>query len=89
MTYIGRILQAVREARGMTRIEVARRLGYGSTRKGMQKLTIIEATGRVRDELLVNLLDVLHLDLGCFEVLCERLYLTGVEPAIPPATVEA
>ncbi|MCE9566845.1 MAG: helix-turn-helix domain-containing protein [Planctomycetes bacterium] len=87
MNHIGRILRAVREARGLTREVVAYRLGYGSVRKGTHKLAVIEATGKVKSDLLVNLLEVLALDLATFEDLAECLYLTGRFPPIPSAVV--
>ncbi len=89
MEYIGRVLRAVREARGLSRQQVARRLGYGSVRKGVNRLAVIEATGQVKCDLLTNLLDVLNLDLATFEDLAECLYLTGCQPAIPAAVVGA
>ena len=66
---------------------MARRLGYGSTRKGVQRLAVIEITGVVKSDVLMNLLEVLALDLATFEDLCERLYLTGHQPPLPPGTV--
>ncbi len=89
MEYIGRVLQAVREARCLSREAVAGRLRYGCVRKGIQRLTIIEATGRVKSDLLVNLLEVLSLDLLAFEDMAEQLYLTGRMPPIPAAVVGA
>lgn len=83
MNPIGRIVLAVREARGLSREAVARRLGYGSVRKAMQKLAIIEITGVVKTDVLMNLLDVLALDLATFEDMCEQLYLTGQQPPVP------
>ncbi len=88
MEYVGRLLRAVREARGLSRQEVARRLGYGSPRKGIHRIAVIELTGRIKSDLLVNLLELLSLDLATFEDLAECLYLTGCQPAIP-AVVEA
>lgn len=85
MNPIGRILRAVREARCLSREQVARRLGYGSTRKGVQKLIVIEATGVVKTDVLMNLLEVLELDLATFEDMTEQLYLTGHQPPVPPA----
>ncbi|MCE9566997.1 MAG: hypothetical protein K8U57_33765 [Planctomycetes bacterium] len=89
MNHIGRILRAVREARGLSRQQVARRLGYGSVRKGVRRLALIEATGAVKSDLLVMLLEVLQLDLACFEDMAECLYLSGRFPPIPPVAVEA
>ncbi len=84
MNPIGRILLAVREARCLSREAVARRLGYGSVRKGVQKLIVIEITGVVKADVLMNLLEVLALDLATFEDLTEQLYLTGRQPPVPP-----
>lgn len=87
MNPIGRILRAVREARCLSREEVARRLGYGSLRKGVHRLTVIEITGQVKTDTLMNLLEVLALDLATFEDMCEQLYLTGRQPPMPPGSV--
>lgn len=89
MRHIGRILRAVREARGLSPEAVAGHLGYGSDRKARHRLAVIEGTGRVKDEVLVRLLEVLSLDPATFEDLTESLYLTGRMPPIPPTTVGA
>ncbi len=85
MNPVGCILLAVREARCLSREAVARRLGYGSVRKGVQRLAVIEITGVVKADVLMNLLDVLALDLATFEDMTEQLYLTGHQPPVPPA----
>ncbi len=62
MKNIGQLLREARQANGLNLEQVASRIGYRNTKKGVHKLMAIEATGVVRDETLVRLVEVLQLD---------------------------
>lgn len=63
MIAVGQILRATRLARNLSLREVASRLGYTDVDRGIRRLVLVEATGLIREDLLVRLLEVLGLDL--------------------------
>ncbi len=73
MKVIGQLLRSVREARGLGREEVARQLGYRDIRKGVRRLQFVEATGHIKEDLLVRLLEVLGIDWADFDEARSRL----------------
>jgi transcriptional regulator with XRE-family HTH domain len=73
MKLLGPLLRALREARGLSFEEVARRLRYRDLRKGVRRLKTVEATGQVKNDLLLRLLEVLGIDLADFEDILDRL----------------
>jgi transcriptional regulator with XRE-family HTH domain len=74
-------LRAVRQARGLTPAEVARRLGHRNPHRGARRLMTIEATGIVNEEMLVRLAEALELDWADFEEVLAGLGWQG-EPAL-------
>lgn len=73
MKMLGQLLRQAREANNMTQEQVARKLGYKNIIKGVRKLTVIEATGIVNDEILVRLADTLGIDWALLEDVIECL----------------
>jgi transcriptional regulator with XRE-family HTH domain len=59
---LGQLLRDSRLARDLSLEAVVMKLGYRDHRKGLRKLKCIEATGRVSDEMLVRLAEVLDID---------------------------
>lgn len=72
MIAVGQILRPARLVRGLSLREVAARLGYSDVDRGIRRLSLVEATGLIREDLLARLLEVLGLDLVEFESAVEE-----------------
>jgi transcriptional regulator with XRE-family HTH domain len=89
MKRLGDFLKAVRLARGLTLPQVARRLGYGNIRKGVNRLRLFEATGAIKEDLLLAVLDVLGVDLAAVEELMDSIALRpAADPIMTAASVK-
>jgi len=83
MNTVGRVLKAIREARCLSLPQLAQAIGYRNLQKGVRKLMIAEATGKIEDDVLVSVLEVVGVDPFTFDEMTETLYLTGVMPPLP------
>jgi hypothetical protein len=73
MEPLGDLLRRCREARCLSLDAVARLLGHKDRVKAVRKLMWVEATGIVRDDLLVELALVLGLDWALLEEVVHAL----------------
>jgi transcriptional regulator with XRE-family HTH domain len=74
----GELLRSRRELQGMTVEDMARLLGYRDVKKGMRRVLTVEATGVVREDLLLKMAEVLGLDWADLE---EVLFALSSSPS--------
>jgi transcriptional regulator with XRE-family HTH domain len=74
----GELLRRRRELQGVTVEDMARLLGYRDTKKGMRRVLTVEATGVVREDLLLKMAEVLGLDWADLE---EVLFALSSSPS--------
>ena len=70
--HLGEFVQSRRETQGLTRYEVARRLGYKNLTKGSRRLTDLEEGRQVHKDFLVRLMSLFEIEPLVVQELIER-----------------
>jgi len=71
-TNLGNYFRQQRIEQGVPLQELARKVGYKNVSKGANRIVAFEKAGMVKDELLINLAEVLGIDLPKIEELMDQ-----------------
>ena len=72
MSHLGDYFRTECKCQMLTPSQVARRLGYRNINKGVRRLLLFERTGTIKADLLVKLVQELHMDWQIIEELAEE-----------------